>query len=64
MSKIYLNNYFNTNLYKKKSTQSEIMTEMIYGDGISIVKKAKSWIKIKIINSEYQLILTVFKYKR
>ena len=53
MSKIYLNNYFNTNLYKKKSTRSEIMTEMIYGDAFSIIKKAKSWIKIKIINDGY-----------
>ena len=29
------------------------MTEMIYGDGFSIIKKAKSWIKIKIINDGY-----------
>ena len=53
MSKIYLNNYFNTNLYKRKSTRSEIMTEMIYGDAFSIIKKAKSWFKIKIINDGY-----------
>ena len=48
MSKFYTNTYSSINLHKKSSNKSEIVTQMIYGDSFSIIKKNKKWIKIKI----------------
>ena len=53
MNKFYKNNYPETNLYKKMSVKSEMLTQMIYGDKFSILKTASKWLKIKIINDGY-----------
>ena len=41
MTKYFTNNFNLTNLYKKPSTKSEIVTQMIFGDCFSISKKNK-----------------------
>ena len=48
MTKYFTNIYPEINLYKKPSTKSEIVTQMIYGDSFSIFKRSKKWLKIKI----------------
>tara|TARA_Y100000590_G_scaffold352560_1_gene405158 strand:- start:4226 stop:4957 length:732 start_codon:yes stop_codon:yes gene_type:complete len=35
------------NVYKKRTTKSEIVTQLLYGDTFKKVKQFKSWIKIK-----------------
>ena len=54
MSKIFTNIYPVTNLYKKMSTKSEIVTQMIYGDSFFVTKKTKKWLKIKIKDDNYK----------
>ena len=49
MTKYFTNNFTVTNLYKKPSIKSEIVTQMIYGDSFSIYKKGNKWLKIRII---------------
>tara|TARA_B100001996_G_scaffold347052_1_gene304326 strand:- start:415 stop:1155 length:741 start_codon:yes stop_codon:yes gene_type:complete len=53
MSKFYINNYSDINLYRKKSSKSEVMTQMIYGDAFSVIKKSNKWWKIKIKEDSY-----------
>ena len=53
MSKFYLNNFSEVNIYKKMSTKSEVTTQMIYGDVFSIKKRSNSWFKIKIKEDGY-----------
>jgi hypothetical protein len=53
MGKFYTSNYPQINLYKKKSFKSEIMTQMIYGDTFSVIKKDNKWWKIKIKEDRY-----------
>ena len=48
MTKYFTNNFTVTNLHKKPSIKSEIVTQMIYGDTFSISKRSKNWLKIKI----------------
>ena len=54
MTKFLTNNYPIINLYKKPSTKSEIVTQMIYGDSFSILEKSKKWIKIRIKEDNYK----------
>ena len=54
MGKIFTNIYYVTNLYKKMSTKSEIITQMVFGDSFSITKKTKKWLKIKITEDNYK----------
>ena len=54
MTKYFTNNFTITNLHKKPSTKSEIVTQMIYGDSFSISKKSKKWLKIKIKEDGYK----------
>ena len=54
MSRFFTNIYSVTNLYKKMSTKSEIVTQMIYGDNFSIIKKTKKWLKIKVKEDNYE----------
>ena len=35
------------NVYKKKNTNSEVVTQLLYGDSFKILKKSKLWLKIK-----------------
>ena len=54
MIKYLTNNFTIINLYKKPSTKSEIVTQMIYGDSFSITKKTKKWLKVKIKEDNYK----------
>ena len=53
MTKYFTNNFTVTNLHKKPSIKSEIVTQMIYGDTFSISKRGKNWLKIKIKEDGY-----------
>jgi len=54
MNKIFSNNYPIINLYKKSSSKSEIVTQMIYGESFEIINKSNKWIKIKIKEDNYK----------
>ena len=54
MTNYLTNNFSVINLYKKSSSKSEIVTQMIYGDSFSILKKLKKWLKIKIKDDGYK----------
>ncbi|MDA9091943.1 C40 family peptidase [Pelagibacteraceae bacterium] len=53
MNSFYLNNYSIVNLHKKASTKSEIVTQMIYGEGFTIINKSSKWLKIKTKEDKY-----------
>ena len=53
MTNLLTSNFSIINLYKKSSSKSEIVTQMIYGDSFSIIKKTKNWLKIKIKDDGY-----------
>ena len=53
MGRLYTNNYSEINLYRKKSSVSEIMTQMIYGENFSVIQKRNRWWKIKIREDGY-----------
>ena len=54
MTKQFTNNFVVINLYKKPSIKSEVVTQMIYGDNFSILKKSRKWLKIKIKEDGYK----------
>ena len=54
MTKYFTNNYTVTNLQKKPSRKSEIVTQIIYGESFSILKKNNRWLKIKIKEDNYK----------
>jgi len=54
MIKYFTNTFSIINLYKKPSINSEIVTQMIYGDSFSISQKNKKWLKIKIKEDNYK----------
>ena len=53
MTKYLTNNLTVTNLHKKPSIKSEIVTQMIYGDSFSISRRNKKWLKIKVKEDGY-----------
>ena len=53
MNNLYSNNLPVVNLYKKPSVKSEIITQMIYGEGFKIINRSLKWLKIKIIEDKY-----------
>ena len=54
MTKNLSNSYSLINLYKKPSTKSEIVTQMLYGESFSIFKRNGRWLKIKIKEDGYK----------
>ena len=54
MTRYLTNNYPLTNLHKKPSVRSEILTQMIYGDSFSILNKTRKWLKVKIKEDGYK----------
>ena len=54
MTKYLTNNFSFLNLYKKSSIKSEIVTQMIFGDSFSILKRNRKWLKIKIKEDGYK----------
>ena len=63
MTKYFFNNYSIVSLYKKPSTKSEVVTQMIYGENFSIQKKTKKWLKIKIKEDNYKGFIKKKKFK-
>jgi hypothetical protein len=53
MTKFYTIIIADINIYKKPSTKSEVVSQMIYGDSFSISKKTSRWIKIKTKEDNY-----------
>ena len=56
------NNYSVINVYKKKSTKSEITTQLLYGDTFKKLKKKGSWIKIKNDVDNYKGYIKIKKF--
>ena len=54
MTKNLSNSYSILNIYKKPSTKSEVVTQMLYGENFSIFKKNGRWLKIKIKEDGYK----------
>ena len=54
MTKQFTNNFVIINLHKKPSIKSEVVTQMLYGDSFSILKKSGKWLKIKIKEDGYK----------
>jgi len=50
------------NVYKKKSTKSEIVTQLLYGDTFKKIKKTGSWLKIKNDLDNYKGYIKLRKY--
>ena len=46
MTKYLTNNFTITNLFKKPTTKSEIVTQMIFGESFTVSKKNKKLIKL------------------
>ena len=53
MTKYYTNKIAVLNIYKKPSKKSEVISQMIYGDSFSILKKKNRWMKIKTKEDNY-----------
>jgi len=49
----FSNNYPIINLYKKKSVTSKIVTQMLYGENFTILRKFGNWCKIKLHTDNY-----------
>ena len=47
------NNFSVLNVYKKKSKKSKIVTQLLFGDNFKVLKKKKSWLKIKNYSDNY-----------
>ena len=54
MIKYFTNTFPITNLYKKPSIKSEVVTQMIYGESFLISRKKNKWLKIKIKEDNYK----------
>jgi len=54
MNKYFTNTFSVIDLYKKPSTKSEVITQMIYGESFSIYEEKKKWLKIKIKEDNYK----------
>ena len=63
MTKYFYNNFSIVNLYKKPSTKSEVVTQMIYGENFTINRKTKKWLKIKIKEDNYKGYIKKKKFK-
>ena len=51
-----MNNLFSTakikNIYKRPMTRSEIVSQIIYGEKVKILKKGNTWLKIKTLTGK------------
>ena len=54
MTKYFTNNFSVINLYKKPSKKSEVVTQIIFGESFSVLKKNKNWLRIKIKEDGYK----------
>ncbi len=56
----FINNH--SNIYKKPSKQSEVTSQIIYGEKFKILEKNKGWIKIKTLFDNYKGFIKNSKY--
>ena len=49
----FSNNYPIINLYNKKSAVSKIVTQMLYGENFTVLRKFTNWYKIKLHTDNY-----------
>ena len=54
MTKNLSNTYSVINLHKKPTKKSEVVTQMLYGESFSILKRNGRWLKIKIKEDGYK----------
>ena len=54
MNKYLTSNFSIIDLYKKPSSKTEVVTQMIYGESFSVLRKTKKWLKIKIKEDGYK----------
>ena len=54
MNKFLTNNFSVINVHKNPSNKSEVVTQMIFGDSFSVLRKTNKWIKIKIKEDGYK----------
>ena len=54
MNKLLTSTFPEINVHKKRSLNSEIVTQMIYGDSFKILEKKNKWFKIKILEDNYK----------
>jgi cell wall-associated NlpC family hydrolase len=60
----FSNNYPIINLYKKKSVTSKIVTQMLYGENFTILKRSGNWCKIKLHTDNYVGFIKRKKFSR
>ena len=53
MTKIFTCHKAIVNLYKKSSRKSEVISQMLYGESFSLIKKTNKWFKIRIKEDGY-----------
>ena len=53
MTKYFTNTYSIVSLHKKASKKSEVVTQMIYGDSFSVIKRTNRWLKVRIKEDNY-----------
>ena len=54
MNKYFTNTFSIINVYKKLSTKSEIITQMIFGESFTVTQRKGKWLKIKIMEDSYK----------
>ena len=50
MKNNFYNNYNILNLYKNRSADSEVSTQVLYGEKFKLINKKNKWGKIKLSN--------------
>ena len=60
MIKYFTSTFSVINLYKKPSTQSEVVTQILYGESFSVSQKKKNGLKLKL---KKIIIKVIFKTK-
>ena len=58
--------YFNKsieNIYKKPSSNSEVSSQILYGEKFIIQKKIKNWVKIKTLYDNYYGFIKIDKFR-
>ncbi len=53
MTRYFTNTFSTINLHKNATRKSEIISQMIFGDSFSIIKKLSNWFKIRIKEDGY-----------
>ena len=54
MIKFFTSTFPIINVYKKAFVKSEVITQIVYGQSFSVLKKTKKWLKIKIKEDNYK----------